>query len=267
MPITDRKSRSHMGRIYSKAQKEQLNEFADEILKYLESIRDEDNWRELLINKLEAVIEDERLSAKKVYEKHAWDFSKEKAQPVFASAGEITIRPFKNDDKPFYVSVHKQWNKNEPDGMCDILWRHAQEESSLFCVVECNGQPAGYVAIHDTRESIWELAIELDRAYCYRGIGQKSIMLFLRKVEEITLCSLFRARVEVDNLVCQKCMEKIGATLVRLAGGIFSNEEDCERFEQENRELIDDHILNLAEKLNVKPEKLLSHVLEYEIEL
>ena len=81
------------------------------------------------------------------------------------------------------------------------------------------------------------------------------------------MLSLYRARVEVDNLACQRCMEKIGATLVGLTVGILSNEEDCKRFEQENLDKIDDHILNLAEKLNEKPEKLLSHVLEYEIEI
>ena len=256
-----------MGRIYSKAQKEQINEVADEVLEYLESIRGEENWRDLLINKLESMKEEKKLPVKKVYEKHAWDFSEEKAQPVFASEGEITLRPFKESDKSFYAYVHKQWNKSEPESMCDFLWNHTQEESGLFCVVEWDGQPAGYVAIHDTRESVWELAVEFDKAYCYRGIGPKSIMLFLRKIEEITLFSLFRARVEVDNLACQRCMEKIGATLVGLAVGILRNEEDCERFEQENLDLIDDHILGLAEKLNVKPEKLLSHVLEYEIEL
>ena len=256
-----------MGRIFLKAQKEQVNEVADEVLEYLKSVRNEENWRDLLLSKLQAMIEEKRIPENKVYEKHAWDFSKEKVQSVFTSEGDITLRPFEDSDKSFYCQVHKQWNRSEPDSMCDLLWEHTQEETSFFCVVEWDGQPVGYVAILDTRESMWELAVEFDRAFCYRGLGPKSIMLFLRKIEDITMINLFRARVEVDNLACQKCMEKIGAVLVGITTGILRNEDDCERFENENLDLIDDHIRSLAEKLNVPPEKLLSHVLEYEIQV
>ena len=60
-----------MGRIYSKAQKEQINKFADEVLEYLESIRGEDNWKDLLINKLESMKEEKncwrRMSTKSTH--------------------------------------------------------------------------------------------------------------------------------------------------------------------------------------------------------
>ena len=222
-----------------------------------------------MLEKLEAMKTERSSAAINSSERHAWDFTKEKALPVFATDGEIQLRPFRESDKPTYYSIRKQWFLVAPDSMfdedSDILWNHAMEESAFFCMAEWRGISVGYVAIHDTRESTWELAVEFDKQYCYKGLGPKCILLFLREIEKHTMISLFRARVEVDNLACQKCMAKIGASLVGLSEGILKTDEEQSHFEDENLEKIDDHMRDLANALNVEPRKLLSHVLEYEI--
>lgn len=260
-----------MGHIYSKAKKEQQIELANEILDYLNQVKDSDNWKALLLDKIHAMEVELDESPKKVYEKQAWDFSQEKAAYVFASDGDLTIRPLQERDKSFYYAVRQQWDSALPESMFDqengLLWKPTQEESSFFCVVEQQSHPVGYVAIHDTRVSPWELAVEFDKAFCNKGLGPRTIKLFLSKIEEITLISLFRARVEVDNIACQKCMTKIGADLVGLGQGVLKTEEEMRKFEEENIGLIDEHMISLAEKLNVDPRKLLSHVLEYEIQM
>lgn len=260
-----------MGRLYAEAQKKMRIEAADEILSYLDQVKDTDNWKDLLIGKLDAMIADYDAQIHKGNKGHAWDFSKEKALPTFTSDGDILLRPFRESDKHFYYAVWKQWNPNATSSLLseddNFLWNEATADYGFYCVVEWHGTPVGYVSIHDTRVGVWEFGIELDREYCYKGLGPKSIKLFLQTIEEITLISLYRARVEVDNLACQKCMAKIGAELVGLCDGPFKTAEEKKQFEDEHIDRIDDHMRGLAIQLSVEPRELLSHVLEYEIQV
>ena len=47
-----------MGRLYAEAQKKMRIEAANEILSYLDQVKDTDNWKDLLIGKLDAMIAD-----------------------------------------------------------------------------------------------------------------------------------------------------------------------------------------------------------------
>ena len=42
--------------------------------------------------------------------------------------------------------------------------------------------------------------------------------------------------------------------------------EEQARFEEEHKDLIDDHIRMLAARISVEPKKLLTHVLDYRLE-
>ena len=148
-----------------------------------------------------------------------------------------------------------------------ILWDQTTHPFAFFCKLEIKGTPVGYIAIKDSRKDLWEVAAEFDKAYCYQGYGPRCIPLFLKALEEITGRNVFRAKVEVDNYASQRCMEKIGAELVGLATGILTSEEEQMRFEEENMDLIDEHMIRLAAQTGVEPRNLLSHLLEYRIEL
>ncbi len=45
--------------------------------------------------------------------------------------------------------------------------------------------------------------------------------------------NLYRARVEVENIASQKCLEKLGAELVGIANAAIDEEEEQVRFENE----------------------------------
>ena len=62
-------------------------------------------------------------------------------------------------------------------------------------------------------------------------------------------------------------MRKIGAKLVGIYDLAFDTEEEAKIFEEENFELITDHMRMLAKELDVAPKKLLSHVLDYRLDL
>ena len=147
----------------------------------------------------------------------------------------------------------------------DSLWKPVEQEYSFYCMVKLNDVSIGYVAIQDTRESIWEIVAEFDPEYCNKWFGTKSIKLFLKALQEITMYDLYRARIEVENIASQKCFEKLGAELVGIANAAIDDEEEQTRFENENLDRINANMIEFAEKLHVEPRKLLSHVLEYHL--
>lgn len=118
-----------------------------------------------------------------------------------------------------------------------------------------------------TGKDLWEIAIELSSAHCHQGYGAKAIILFLQKVKEITGKSQFQFLVEVDNIPCQNCMKKIKASLIGIHNCAFDTEKEADAFEERNLELITEHIKTLSEELDVMPRKLLSHVLDYRLDL
>ena len=208
-------------------------------------------------------------------ERSAWDFTAEKAQPVFAECEDVIIRPIRIDDADFYVGIKAQYSAmyrrmaqtGHVGNQC-LLRDDLLKPRSFFCVVEIavDHTPIGYIGIKNTLDEMWEIAVELDGKYTRRGYGAKSIRLFLNEIHRITGHEEFRAVVETDNAPSQKCFERLGATLVGIVNGPFLMlEEEKRRFEENNLDLIDDNMRLLAERLGVEPRKLLSHVLDYRI--
>lgn len=208
-------------------------------------------------------------------QREIWDFSLEKAQPVFVRDDTVIIRPVNENDAEFYVSIRMQYSmiyrvmigmemhRSENLFLLDLC----QPESFYGIIENPEQMPIGYIGIKDTSTDIWELAIELDKHYTQCGLGPRSIKLFLNEISRITGKATFAARVEADNIPSQKCFERIGAGLMGLSDGpLLKTPEEKEQFEVENLNLIDDSIRDIANRLAVEPRKLLSHVLEYHVE-
>jgi hypothetical protein len=88
----------------------------------------------------------------------------------------------------------------------------------------------------------------------------------LNEIQRITDKDAFRALVEVDNIPSQKCFEKLDAQLVGLCDSVvLKTDDEKERFEERNLDLIDGYIIALADRLGIEPRKLLSHVLDYRL--
>lgn len=268
-----------MGNILQKAQQEQAKGFYQEILDKLEGLpADTPGWREALKKALDDIIESgEQRSVEREapMKKDAWDFSSQKAQPVFVKDGVVSIRPIVLGDEDLYRGIRMQYS---------LLYRSAyyaakDKSESLFlsealipevfyCIITeaQNGQPIGYLGIKDTSAALWEIAIELDEKFTRQGFGSRSIRLYLNEIQRITGRTEFKAMVEVDNLPSQKCFERVGAELVGLCDSVvLKTEEEKARFEERNLALIDAHMTSLAERLGVEPRTLLSHVLEYRL--
>ncbi len=269
-----------MGNIFQRAQQEQAKGFYKEILDKLEGLpADTPDWRDALKNAIDDIIQSGEQSAienKLPIKKDAWDFSCEKAQAIFASDDVVALCPITLADEDFYRNVRMQYS---------LLYRSAyyaaqEKRESLFvsealptqvfyCMIRDvkENRPVGYLGIKDTSADLWEIAIELDGKYIHQGFGLRSIRLYLNEIYRITGKSEFRAVVEVDNLPSQKCFERLGAQLLGLCNSVvLKTDDEKEHFEERNLNLIDAHMIELAEQLGVEPRKLLSHVLEYRLQ-
>ena len=138
----------------------------------------------------------------------------------------------------------------------------------FYCIIKDSKEnlPVGYLGIKDTSAALWEIAIELDEKYTHKGFGPRSICLYLNEIQRITGKAEFKALVEVDNIHSQKCFERLKAKLVGLCDSlVLKTDVEREHFEKRHLDLIDAHMMGLAERLGVEPRKLLSHVLDYRL--
>lgn len=265
-----------MERIYTKARREQRNRDLDEILAMLDSLKGEDfriSKQKVLARLDEMVSEIESRPPEEPEPESAWDFRVEKAQAVFAEDQLLQLRPFTEGDERFYFTIRDQYKffaSNLPeDTLIAAYQEETQKPSAFFCTIvrAADSEKLGYIALKNTSKDPWELAIELDQEHCGRSYGSKAILLFLQKVRALTGRAEFQFLVEVDNLPCQSCMKKVGAKPIGLHNLAFETEEEAKRFEEENLALITEHMQMLAKELDVAPEKLLSHVLDYRLNL
>lgn len=262
-----------MDRIYAKAQREQTNAILQEILDKLDALpSDTSDWKGAVQKILDESIQ---RGNDKTFAKAGWDFSSEKSQDVFTSDSVVVLRPITTDDLEFYRFVRIQYSQihrsvyNSPtENKMGFVSREALAPEVFYCIIETAQRklPIGYLGIKDTSAMLWELAIELDGKATHQGFGLRSIRLYLNEIQRITGKSEYKAAVEVDNIPSQKCFESLGAKLVGLCNSaVLKTEEEKERFESQNLDLIDDHIISLAQRLQVDPRKLLSHVLDYRL--
>ena len=268
-----------MPRLYVKAQRELAEErnremeqgFSD--LKALLAAKEDGNFdsvRAQVMSRLDEMIaaSDRRLQKLQVPD-NGWDFGREKSSPIFAEDATLRLRPFADGDERLYFEIresYKIFEKNVPDDeMIAVYWSETQRDSAFYCVVQraSDSENLGYIALKDTSKDVWEVAIELLPAYCGRGYGTEAIPLFLNRVRAITGKDQYQFVVEVDNIPCQRCMEKIQAKLTGVVNLVFDDLDRAERFEEDNLDLISNRIEELAQELDIAPRKLLSHVLDY----
>lgn len=259
--------------IQQKAQQEQAKETHAKLEAAVKGLEPGSAEREAALKK---VLDDVVAAAGKNTElRPAWDFSAEKERTVFTRDDTVILRPVIKSDADFYVSVQVQYSlmyqgivrlkQNLNEGL--LLTDLCQPET-FFCVIldAASGTSVGYIGLKDTRIEPWEIGIELDGQYTQKGYGSRSIRLFLNEVHRITGNPEYQARVDAANIPSQKCFEKLGARLAGLCDGPFlkmPDEKKC--FEDRHVDLIDDNMRKLAQRLEVEPRKLLSHVLDYRL--
>lgn len=127
------------------------------------------------------------------------------------------------------------------------------------------GEYAGYCGIKNINVENWELVIELLKKYRHRGYGYYALVVMLNALTKLTGKTTYRSRVDSDNYASQNLMKKLGAQPNGISE-MFIHGEDLRKFQEENKNLIDDKLRKLAKEFHVAPIDLIGHVLEFRID-
>ena len=199
-----------------------------------------------------------------------WDFSTERKSDVFAEDEIIYIRGYRPEENNFIRQIKKENSSNPELYDDDELWELSSEwirkDRIFLCSIfeKKSREFVGYISLKDTRSNLWEIAIELLAEHCNKGYGTRAIQIFLPAISAISGKAQFQALVETDNIPSQRLMEKCGAELIDIYDYSFDGDEDAAiDFEERHLHLITDRMVKLAQVIDVKPRKLLSHVLDY----
>lgn len=146
---------------------------------------------------------------------------------------------------------------------CAEIWNDYNNDTALMFSITKDDAYIGYCGIKDLSRNPPEISIELIAEWTHHGIGSATIPAMLDAVKERLGIVDFRIRIDPTNLASQRLFEKLGAKPNGISKFILHKEDEIRQYEVENLHSIDDARIAVAEKFQVEPRKLLSHVLEY----
>jgi RimJ/RimL family protein N-acetyltransferase len=148
----------------------------------------------------------------------------------------------------------------------DMWETHIAENTANYSIFDkTSGEYVGYCGIKNLKQDNWEIAIELLKKFQGKGYGYNALVLMFYALENLTGARVYRSRVDSDNYASQGLMKKLGARPNGISE-MFLHGDELIRFQEENKDLIDDRIIGVANEFGVEPIDLLGHVLEYRIE-
>ena len=183
----------------------------------------------------------------------------------------VILRAISDDDYEDYMKVSYECaimkSAFKEDALKKDLW-----ESFLFDTAanfsifdKVTGEYVGYCGIKNLSAENWELVIELLKKYRHRGYGYHALVVMLNALTELTGKTTYRSRVDSDNYASQNLMKKLGAKPNGISE-MFIHGEYLRKFQEENKDLIDDKLRKLAKEFHVAPIDLIGHVLEFRID-
>ena len=183
----------------------------------------------------------------------------------------VILRAISDEDYEDYMKVSYECaimkSAFKEDAFKKDLW-----ESFLFDTAanfsifdKVTGEYVGYCGIKNLSAENWELVIELLKKYRHRGYGYHALVVMLNALTELTGKPAYRSRVDSDNYASQNLMKKLGAKPNGISE-MFIHGEYLRKFQEENKDLIDDKLRKLAKEFHVAPIDLIGHVLEFRID-
>jgi RimJ/RimL family protein N-acetyltransferase len=147
------------------------------------------------------------------------------------------------------------------------MWEtHISEKTANYSIFDkTSGEYVGYCGIKNLTQDSWEIAVELLKKFQGKGYGYNALVLMFNALENLIGAWLYRSRVDSDNYASQGLMKKLGARPNGISE-MFLHGDELIRFQEENKDLIDDRIIGVANEFGVAPIDLLGQVLEYRIE-
>ena len=188
---------------------------------------------------------------------------------IFPNDTHIQIRCVKEMDKEKFLELQKETcimrSMLKEESYRIMLWNEHIQDKSMMFTIEVDEEYAGYCGINDLSRDNWEIAIELLKKFHNKGIGYTALSIMLSEIKSRLEVEKFRVKIDADNYASQRLFEKLGAIPYGIAEYMLHKEDAIIHCEEENLDAIDERLEQIAEQFGVEPRKLISHVLEYEL--
>ena len=194
----------------------------------------------------------------------------EKGQEIQVGNG-ITMRRVQSSDCEGYFAIQRAYLVTAPmlkePTYRNMLWEEHISSKRLTLTILYHGSYIGYCGINNLLKEPWEIGIELCPEWTGRGIGYGTVSKMLEEIQKRLEKDTFMVQIEPRNIASQKLFEKLGAVPDGVAANWTENQMAILRCEEDNLDQIDEELIRIAQKFNVPPRKLLSHVLKYSLKL
>lgn len=187
---------------------------------------------------------------------------------------DIEIRPLsKEQDGENYIRLQREVSPfrrmfDEKD-FCDKSWEDMFAEGRVpYAITKGEDrQFCGYCAIKNIKLDKPEIEIELLEKFRGCGIGYAALYFLIDTIAERYGVKQFTYCTDSDNYASQGLVSRVGGKPAGLERFFFLREDEMEGFEEENMDMIDDKLKDVAGLFGVEPRKLLSHILVYTIDI
>jgi RimJ/RimL family protein N-acetyltransferase len=189
---------------------------------------------------------------------------------ILGQNGRVVLRAIADEDHDNSMRVALEdpvmRSAIENEAIKKDLWeRFLTETAAIFSIFDRRtGEYLGYCGIKDLAADPWELLMELSTPVRGKGYGYSALVLLLDSLVERTGEEVYRARIDANNYASQTITKKVGGSPDGISE-MFMHGEELAQFQEENRNLIDDKLKQVAEEFGVNPIDLIGHFLEYRI--
>jgi len=180
---------------------------------------------------------------------------------------DIILRKAGDADREGYLTLQREYSimksMLKDETYCDIACNEHLDPKALMFTIIKGETYIGYCGIKNTAQKSWEIVVEILPQWTRKEIGYIAISVMLDAIKTRLGETEFRVRIDPSNHASQKLFEKLGAVPNGISEFLIHDQSTLERIEEDNLQYIDEQLIALANKFNVEPRKLLSHVLEY----
>lgn len=197
------------------------------------------------------------------------EYDKSKRE-IYATDGEYIIYPIAEEDREYYVELHKQLNGESTlffNPICkDMMWEQVLGgKDKVFSIYDKSGEYCGSVELQHPDSDTPELGIDLMEDKRNKGIAVKAIKLVARQAYEDKKVEYFMMRISSRNSHSKHVFEKMGVIPLRTTESTFKTFMNDFRDVMKNTE-VDDFMEERLKKIFDNADELEEEVV-YEYKL
>lgn len=145
---------------------------------------------------------------------------------IYVTDGEYIIYSIAEEDREYYVELHKQLNGESTlflNPVCkDMMWEQVLSgKDKVFSIYDKSGEYCGSVELQHPDSNTPELGIDLMESKRNKGIATRAIKLVARRAYEDKRVDYFLIRISSRNPHSKHVFEKMGVIPLRTTESTF----------------------------------------------